>query len=49
MYKLKISFTGKDFPRIKDNYKQVLSPQTAYQITSILEGVVKEAGKKLKN
>ena len=45
----KISFTGKDFPRIKDNYKQVLSPQTAYQITSILEGVVKRGtGKKLK-
>ena len=44
-----ISFTGKDFPKIKDNYKQIMSPQTAYQITSILEGVVKRGtGKKLK-
>ena len=44
-----ISFTSKEFPKIKDNYQQVLSPQTAYQITSILEGVVKRGtGKKLK-
>jgi len=44
----KISFTGKEFPKIKDNYKQVLSPQTAYQLTSILQGVVKRGtGKKL--
>ena len=36
-------------PKIKDNHKQVLSPQTAYQITSILEGVIKRGtGKKLK-
>ncbi len=45
----KISFTGRDFPVISDNYKQVLSPQTAYQVTSILEGVVQRGtGKKLK-
>jgi penicillin-binding protein 1A len=45
----KISFTGKDYPSIKDNYKRVISPQTAYQLTSILEGVVKRGtGKKLK-
>ena len=45
----KISFTGKAYPKIKDNYKQVLSPQTAYQITSILEGVIdRGTGKKLK-
>ena len=45
----KISFTGKEFPIIDDNYKQVLSPQTAYQITSILKGVVdRGTGKKLK-
>ena len=44
-----ISFTGKEFPKIEDKYKQVLSPQTAYQITSILEGVIKRGtGKKLK-
>jgi penicillin-binding protein 1A len=45
----KISFTGKEFPKIKDNYKQVLSPQTAYQLTSILQGVVERGtGKKLR-
>ncbi len=44
-----ISFTSKEYPKIKDNYKQVLSPQTAYQITSILEGVIQRGtGKKLK-
>ena len=43
-----ISFTSNDYPRIKDNYKQVFSPQTAYQITSLLEGVVlRGTGKKL--
>ncbi len=45
-----VSFTGKDYPYIKNNYKQIFSPQTAYQITSLLEGVVKRGtGKKLKN
>jgi penicillin-binding protein 1A len=45
----KVSFTGKEFPIVKDNYKQVLSPQTAYQIISILEGVINRGtGKKLK-
>ena len=45
-----ISFTGNDYPKIKDTYKQVFSPQTAYQITSLLEGVVKRGtGKKLKD
>ncbi len=45
----KISFTGKEFPKIKDNFKQVISPQTAYQLTSILQGVVERGtGKKLK-
>ena len=44
-----ISFTGKDYPIIEDNYKQVISEQTAYQITSLLEGVIKRGtGKKLK-
>ena len=44
-----ISFTGKEFPRITDNYKQIISPQTAYQITSVLEGVVQRGtGKRLK-
>ncbi len=45
----KISFTGKEFPKIKDNYEKVLSSQTAYQLTSILQGVVERGtGKKLK-
>ncbi len=44
-----ISFTGKEFPKIEDNYKQIVSPQTAYQTISILEGVIQRGtGKKLK-
>jgi len=44
-----ISFTSNLYPKVKDNYKQVFSPQTAYQITSILEGVIhRGTGKKLK-
>ena len=44
-----ISFTSKDFPKIEDNYKQIFSPQTAYQVTSLLQGVVERGtGKKLK-
>ncbi len=44
-----ISFTSGEYPKIKDNYKQVFSSQTAYQITSLLEGVVQRGtGKKLK-
>ncbi len=44
----KISFTGKEFPKIIDNYPQVISAETAYQMTSILKGVIKRGtGKKL--
>ena len=44
-----ISFTSKDYPIIDDQYEQVFSPQTAYQITSLLEGAVQRGtGKKLK-
>ena len=44
-----ISFTGKEFPIIKDNYPRVLSSETAYQVTSFLQGVVERGtGKKLK-
>ncbi|MDA9710044.1 PBP1A family penicillin-binding protein [Candidatus Pelagibacter sp.] len=44
----KISFTTKEFPRIEDNYQQIFSPQTAYQVTSLLQGVVERGtGKKL--
>ena len=41
-------FSG-TYPKIEDNYKQVFSPQTAYQMTSLLEGVVERGtGKQLK-
>ncbi len=44
-----ISYTTNVYPKIKDNYQQVFSPQTAYQITSMLEGVIQRGtGKKLK-
>ena len=44
-----ISYTSETYPQIEDDYKQVFSSQTAYQITSILEGVIKRGtGKKLK-
>ncbi len=45
-----ISFKGDNLPIIKNNFKQIFSPQTAYQMTSILEGVVQRGtGKKLKD
>ena len=45
-----ISYLGKDYPTIKDSYKKIFSPQTAYQMTSLLEGVVQRGtGKKLKD
>ena len=43
-----ISFLSDKYPKIRDDYNQVFSPQTAYQITSLLEGVVKRGtGKRL--
>ncbi|MDA9701948.1 PBP1A family penicillin-binding protein [Candidatus Pelagibacter sp.] len=46
----KISYTGEDYPQIEDNYEQVMSEQTAYQVTTILEGVIKRGtGKKLRD
>ena len=45
-----ISFLSDDVPKIRDNFKQIFSPQTAYQITSILEGATKRGtAKKLKD
>ena len=35
-----ISFLSKDYPEIEDEFLQIFSPQTAYQMTSILEGTV---------
>ena len=36
-----ISYFGKEIPKIKNNFKQIMSKETAYQMTSILEGTVK--------
>ncbi len=36
-----VSIQSNDVPEIKDDSKQIFSPQTAYQITSILEGATK--------
>ena len=45
-----ISYLKKEIPTIQDNKKQIISPETAYQITSMMEGVVKRGtGRKLKN
>ena len=45
-----ISYTSEEYPIINDEYKKVFSPQTAYQVTSLLEGVVQRGtGKKLKD
>ena len=45
-----ISYTSKEYPKLKDEYKQIFSAQTAYQVTSILEGAIKRGtGKKLKD
>ena len=45
-----ISFLSNEVPVIKDNFKQIFSSQTAYQITSILEGATKRGtAKKLKD
>jgi penicillin-binding protein 1A len=45
-----ISYLSNDFPKIQSNYKQIFSPQTAFQMTSILEGVIQRGtGKKLKD
>ena len=46
----KISFESNKVPEIKSNYKQIFSPQTAYQMTSILEGaIVRGTGKRLRD
>ena len=45
-----ISYLTNDYPDIKNNYKQIFSPETAFQMTSILEGVVQRGtAKKLKD
>ena len=45
-----ISYLKQEIPVIEDNREQIISPQTAYQMTSMLEGVVKRGtGRKLRN
>ena len=45
----KISHTGKSEPIIKNTYNKIFSSETAYQMTSILNGVIERGtGKKLK-
>ncbi len=36
-----ISYLSETIPKIKNNFKQIISKETAYQMTSILEGTVK--------
>ena len=46
----RISFLSKKYPEIEDGFLQIFSPQTAYQMISILEGTVQNGtGKKLKD
>ncbi len=45
-----ISYDGTNNPIIKNKYEQIFSPQTAYQITSMLKGVIERGtGKDLKD
>ena len=45
-----ISYLGEEVPKIDDNFPQIFSKETAYQMTSILEGVIKRGtGRKLKD
>ncbi len=46
----KISFKGNNIPKISNNFDTMFSSQTAYQMTSILEGVIKRGtGRGLKD
>ena len=45
-----ISYLSESVPKISDNFYQVISPQSAYQVTSMLEGVIKRGtGKRLRD
>tara|TARA_Y100000590_G_scaffold327190_1_gene371449 strand:+ start:1022 stop:3364 length:2343 start_codon:yes stop_codon:yes gene_type:complete len=45
-----ISYLSESVPSITDEFKQIFSAETAYQMTSLLEGVIKRGtGKKLKD
>jgi len=46
----KISYLSDDVPKISDNFLQIFSKETAYQMTSMLEGVIKRGtGRGLKD
>jgi penicillin-binding protein 1A len=45
-----ISHLSDNYPKIEDKFEQIFSPETAYQMTSILEGTVQNGtGKNLKD
>ena len=45
-----ISFLSENYPEIEDKFIQIFSPQTAYQMTSILEGAIQNGtGRNLKD
>ena len=45
-----ISHLSENYPKIEDNFMQIFSSQTAYQMTSILEGAIQNGtGKNLKD
>ena len=47
---VEISYLEDEIPIIQDKREQIISPETAYQITSMLEGVIKRGtGRKLRN
>jgi len=46
----RVGIDSEELPKIIDNHKQVFSKETAYQMTSILEGAIKRGtGKKLRD
>ena len=46
----KLSSLSENYPEIKDDFLQIFTAETAYQMTSILEGVIQNGtGKKLKD
>ena len=46
----KLSYLSENYPKIEDNFVQIFSAETAYQMTSILEGVIQSGtGKNLKD
>jgi len=45
-----LSFLSENYPKIEDNFTQIFSTETAYQMTSILEGAIQNGtGKNLKD